>query len=399
MSSHRNRVRTACFVGIAVFAMSCQVMPPGLTSIADEFGLGRFGRGLLFATQYAGFFITCMIGGWLSDHFGRKQFLAGGFYLAALGLAAAPLADTCAAFAAAIFCIGCGGGLCEGQISVLLSDLHPERPGQMLNFSQIFYNVGAIAMPVAVGIMLRAEMGWRPGYFVGAALALACGVWFHMLRTPPHHGGHGQGGRPNPAANGGAGVVVAVLAVSMFAYVGAEMTLGNWTPNFFEETFGASKGGAAYVLSGFWAGMLLGRIVYVAVVEKCHYLALILASSILAALGATIAVVSSGFWVAAAAIPFTGFALGGMWATIVAYSSRLFPRRSGLVIGIVMSSGSAGLIVFPPLCGLIASRPSWGLRAGMSQTVLLLLVIAALAVWLWRRERRSGAAQDPPFAP
>ena len=79
MASRYGNLRAACFAGIAVFAMSCQVMPPGLTSIGEEFQLDETLQGLLFAMQYAGFLLTSVVGGWLSDHFGRKPFAVGGY--------------------------------------------------------------------------------------------------------------------------------------------------------------------------------------------------------------------------------------------------------------------------------------------------------------------------------
>jgi len=101
--------------------------------------------------------------------------------------------------------------------------------------------------------------------------------------------------------------------------------------------------------------------------------------------------VSGGLWVAALGFFAVGLCLAGIWATLLAYAAQRYPKRAGLVFGVIVSFGSAGLILFPPLCGWIADRsPRYRLRAGLSICVVLLLGLAVLAGALWLRDRREG---------
>jgi len=385
----RRHIRIACFAAIAVFAMSCQVMPPGLEAIGREFQLNRTLQGLLFAMQFGGFFLTSLGGGWLSDHFGRKRFLVGGFYLTAVGFLIARSAVSYGSLGAAMFLVGCGGGLAETLISLALADLFPERRGQTLNLSQIFYNVGAVITLAGMGLLLGAGGGWRDGYTVAAVAAAACGVWLHLLPIPRASmpAAPDPAGVPQVASNG----LVLLLAIGMLMYVGAEMTMSDWGPSFLMDEFNAGETAAAYSLAGYWLAMMFGRMVYVLLVERWSYLLPILVSSLLAALATGVVIVSGGLWVAALGFFAVGLCLAGIWATLLAYAAQRYPKRAGLVFGVIVSFGSAGLILFPPLCGWIADRsPRYRLRAGLSICVVLLLGLAVLAGALWLRDRREG---------
>jgi fucose permease len=270
----------------------------------------------------------------------------------------------------------------------VLCDLFPERKGRVLNQNQIFYNVGAIAMPLVASWVLALNLGWRPGFVVAAVGCAACGLWINLLPAPVRPEAPG----PDPTRGNDPSASVALLvalAAMMFLYVGGEMTAANWASNYLEETFGAGRAAAARVPALFWLCMLAGRLVYVAFVERWNYLWPILVSSLFAAAAGAAAVFAAADWQAVAAVAAVGLGLSGIWPTILAYASRRFPGR-GYVFSVVVAVGSAGLLVFPPLCGLIAERSPWRLRAGMALIAATLAGVAALAGALLAVERSRG---------
>jgi len=390
MSYDRYALRAACFFGVCVFALSAQVMPPGLSSIGAEFGLGESAQGMMLALQYAGFLVTSVVGGGASDRWGRKPLLVVGMYLTAAGLALAPLAGSAWTFAAAMILIGIGGGLVETLVSLLIADLFPERRAREMNRSQIFYTVGAISMPFAVGAMLRAGWEWRPGFWIAAAAALGCGVWFHLLRAPGPAPRRGKSGQSRATAPTGEGAVVLILGLMIFFYVGAEMVVGVWAPSFLEKGFGIGKDWAAYGLSLYWLCMMAGRMAYVALVERWSYMAPVIVSALAGAAASFFMSLAGQAWLAYVGVGLTGLSLAGTWATIMAYGAKRFQERTGLVLGVLMASGSLGLVVFPWLAGAIAEASPHGLRAGLMLAPALLLGLGALAAWLLARDRREA---------
>jgi len=187
-------------------------------------------------------------------------------------------------------------------------------------------------------------------------------------------------------------LVVSVLALMMFFYVGAEMTIGGWAPSFLEKSFGVSKDWAAYGLSLYWLSMMVGRMVYVAMVERWSYLTPVMVSALAAAAATVVTSLAGQAWLAFVGVALTGLSLAGTWATVMAYGAKRFQERTGLALGFLMASGSLGLVVFPWAAGAIAERASHGLRAGLLVAPALLVGLAGLAAWLKARDRGEGRA-------
>ena len=89
---------------------------------------------------------------------------------------------------------------------------------------------------------------------------------------------------------------------------------------------------------------------------------------------------------AATACGLAGFCLGGSWPTLLGYASHLNPGRTGTVFGVIVSAGSAGAVVVPPLGGWVAQHSASQIRATMvlggcvallEATVIILLMVAA----------------------
>lgn len=141
------------------------------------------------------------------------------------------------------------------------------------------YGVGATAFPALV-----AATSWSVGFLaaavvavVAAALALAPGVdWPADLDERPGIGAavvettedavlpaRAAAGAPTPArAPGPLPRSAVVTSLAAFALVCTlEIVTGNWAATYLRDGRGASEDAAAYALSGFWAGITLGRLV------------------------------------------------------------------------------------------------------------------------------------------
>lgn len=120
---------------------------------------------------------------------------------------------------------------------------------------------GAFGVGATLGPVLVAAVGWTPAFGVTAGVAVVAAVlaapravrWPDALdRGEPPHGEHSRIHVP--------GWVVA-LSLSLFGiYCGMEVTTGNWGASYLEGHRGVEGATAALAMSGFWAGMTLGRL-------------------------------------------------------------------------------------------------------------------------------------------
>ena len=146
--------------------------------------------GLVLAVGYpAARFLVALVGGWLSDHLGRRATLAGSFFLAGVGLGwTALMPSSPVALSVGIFAIGLLGGLVPTLAMAYVGDVaHPAT--RLMVHSTLFTgrDVG-VAGAMLVGQILRVELGGFGAMFgVFAALFLVCGMWSIRLsprRTP-----------------------------------------------------------------------------------------------------------------------------------------------------------------------------------------------------------------------
>lgn len=120
---------------------------------------------------------------------------------------------------------------------------------------------GSFGVGATVGPVLVAVTAWTPAFLAAAAVAALAAAsasrrrvaWPAALQqAEPPHGEHSRLGVPR---------WVVALSLSLFAiYCGIEVTTGNWGATYLEGHRGVSGAAAAWAMSGFWAGMTLGRL-------------------------------------------------------------------------------------------------------------------------------------------
>jgi MFS family permease len=116
--------------------------------------------------------LVSLVGGVISDRFGRRALLVPATLALGAGVAALTLAADATSFVV-IVTLGAAGRLGNGVPATLLADLTPrERLGRMLGFNRFIADVGQTIGPLLVGWSIDA-LGYGPTTWVVAALVWA----------------------------------------------------------------------------------------------------------------------------------------------------------------------------------------------------------------------------------
>ena len=381
----RRPILIVCCVDTLIIAAAGQMLPAMLGPIAREFEQNLAQRGILLMLAPLGFVISTLVSGYLSDRWGQRLFILTGFALLTAGLVLAAWAPTYLILQAGLFICGASFGFIESPIAVVGADAFPDWRAQALNVIQVFFNVGAIIGPAIIGALFWRGWNWRAGFGLCIVLSLAALVL--SSRGLPRRRANVPAGHEQGERQGVRWWLVALIAITLFLYVGSEMTVGQWSANYVEQTFGVAPARAAIVVSVFWFGMMLGRSLYIVLVARMGYLLPVIWSAVLAAASAVAAACASsglqaGIWCA-----LTGFFLGGTWPTILAYAAHKSPGRIGTVFGAVVSAGALGGVFMPPLAGWVAQGTRHELRAAMllGAAIIILEGLIVFGIWLWDR--------------
>jgi FHS family glucose/mannose:H+ symporter-like MFS transporter len=310
----------------------------------------RFGK-LISALMFTSIFVVLAFGP-LVDMFGYRPIAIAGFLLGALAVYL--LISSRSYGSAVLSCIVLGiGAMCMNLGNTLIPMvLFQGNPAAASNFGNVFFGIGAFITPFLVGMLLN-RLGYRTTGMV-ITLILLAPVVFAAIAVYPDVQKTGLtfaqafagafGLLANPA------IIVAGLA--LFCYVGLEVSMGGWI-----STYAANQGfdarGANMVLSSFWIGLMIARLIATVVVTSANgvWVVSVLALAVAVIIGLMIAARSRN--VAALLVFLTGLCFGPIFPTIVGVTfAKINPGIYGSAFGIIFAIGLLGGSTLPAAIGM-----------------------------------------------
>jgi fucose permease len=153
--------------------------------------------------------------------------------------------------------VGLGFGLCLPSSNLLVAEAYPTRRGAALSRLNMIWGLGAVTCPLLLlalaGHLETAEILWTL-----SALLLATGVaiTIRMRRA----GVDRSSERQNPQIQATPDhVLIVMLSLTLFFYVGAENTVSGWVISLGNEVGGHQQASSLVLGSLFWFAQTLGR--------------------------------------------------------------------------------------------------------------------------------------------
>lgn len=362
------------------------LVPTLIRSVKDTFDQSDAGMGLFYFVFAIGWGIGSFGGGIVTERIGRRIVLTSATALIGLGFVVLGLAPGWVIFLIAALPTGLGCGAIDGGGNALVLDLFPSGRGRALNLLHLFFSVGALSAPLAVGRLVEDGVDWQ-WILVGTGLvALLLAVLFALVSMPD-----GRHVRPtaDPAALSDPAVrrvrdrlaaPLLLMAVAIACYVAAEVGVSNWLVRFLEP---APLSVATTGLSLYWAGLTLGRLLSARLADRFDHLRFTVVAVV--AMGAALfaAILVPSLPASIALFGLAGVASGPVFPMIMALAGERYPERSAAVTGFLSGSAVVGSTIYPPVVGLLSV--TIGLTAAMLGNVLLALASAGALVLLGRR--------------
>ncbi|MGH9459262.1 MAG: MFS transporter [Thermoanaerobaculia bacterium] len=392
MSDGTTQSRAALFwsaaAGIFVFGIVLAILGAlfGLPEMRDRLGINLAQQGDIFLGLFFGVFLATLFAGPAIDSFGNKGVLTVSAALVTAGLLLIAAAQAFVPALAGAVILGFGGGGLNTSTNALVSDVYPDKRGAMLNLLGVFFGFGALFIPLLAAVILHV-VGPVQLLWIAAALSALCFVAYLALRFPPARetGGFSPLGVLKVASHPG----VLLIAFLLFFQSGNESSIGGWTSTFVGST-GASPRAATWVLAGYWAAMMVGRVVSAKLLESMTKTALVLASAIGSALGAVVLLLSTSVAVAAAGAVIIGLSFAAIYPTTLAIAGDRYRQNAGTVFSLLFAVGLLGGMIFPWGVGHISQ--AFGIRAGMGLPLVGAIGIAVLITVIAAREKKPATA-------
>ncbi|MGI8587002.1 MAG: MFS transporter [Chloroflexia bacterium] len=356
-----------------------------LPGIQAHYGVDKATVALLFLAGSGGYLVATLGSGALAGRLGLRGFvLLGGWGLSAsmalLGVGP-PFAVLLGGVLASGFSVGC----LDAGLNTWTAGL--PNNSALLNYLHASYGLGALIGPLVATAVLAAVGTWNVVYLVLAAWGiLVLGGLAARLRPAE--------ALPADAPARGAlletlrlrGVLLA--GAFLLVYVGTEVSLGNWAYSLLTEARQVGLPLAGGMVSGYWAGLMLGRLALGRLAGRVGTRRLI--AGCLAGVFAGIGLLwlGQGAPTLALGLLLTGFSLGPLYPTTIAVLAESTPARllPGAV-GFVSGAGSIGAAVFAWLAGQLAQQ------FGLLSLPPYALCLTAVMLILWLRQ---GSQPVPP---
>jgi FHS family Na+ dependent glucose MFS transporter 1 len=372
------RAATAGYYGsFIIFGLLTAALGPTLPGLARNTGTALAQISFVFTAQALGYLMGSVYGGHLFDRLPGHRLLFGVLLGMSVLAFFVPSISVLWLLVLVFILLGAMQGSLEVGDNTLLVWMYRDGVGPYINALHFFFGVGAVLSPIIIARAIASGGDFHWVYWVLSLLAIPVAVWLVRLPSPtnPHKSQSGQSARANP-------LLVALVAVLLFLYVGAEASYGGWiytyTINQFEAHPAAS---AALLTSAFWGALTVGRLVSIPMAARVKPATILVVDLLgcLLSLGIILIWPSSlaAVWVGTLSL---GFFMAAFFPTTVTLAGQKM-HITGRVSGWFFVGAGAGGMILPWLIGQLFEVIGPGITITFIM-VDLLITLGVLAVFL-----------------
>jgi len=348
-------------------------------------GVNLAQQGDIFLALFFGVFLSTLFVGPMIDSYGNKLVLTVSAALVTGALLLFVFAQSFPAAALAGFILGFGGGGLNTSTNALVAEVYAESRAEMLNVLGTFFGIGALFVPLLsaaiMGLLTIPQL-----LLIVAALAGACAVAYLLLSFPAPREQVGFSVLASIRAARTPGALL--FAFLLFFQSGNESSIGGWISTYVGWV-GGSPRVATWILTGFWAALIAGRLVAARLLRTVSKGALIFASGIGSAVGCLLLLAAPSIAVMAIAAVIVGFSCAAIYPTTLAMAADRYQRLAGTIFGLLFAVGLTGGMLFPWAIGHVSQ--AWGLRAGMVLPLAGALAVCGIVTVIRARATRAAA--------
>ncbi|MCB0556144.1 MAG: MFS transporter, partial [Phaeodactylibacter sp.] len=235
---NRTLVFAAACIGLLLFGIGMITLGSILPSLAEKFQLNEVAAGTLVSILPLGILAGSLIFGPIVDRYGYKGMLAINALLMVLAMQGLAYANSLWQLQASIFLVAFGGGVMNGAGSALVSDITEGGKGANLSLLGVFFGVGALGMPVLLGLLSKNFSFESIVSTVGFCLLLPA-LYFLLIRFPEPKQ------QEEVALKQGMRLIrepaLLLLGFYLFFQSGAESLVTNWTTTYLLQKAGLSS--------------------------------------------------------------------------------------------------------------------------------------------------------------
>jgi MFS transporter, FHS family, glucose/mannose:H+ symporter len=385
----RASARNTGYAAFLLIGWTGLLVPSLIRSLERDLDQTDAGIGIFYFLYSVGYALGSFVGGMLTERLGRRAMLTLAAALHGAGLIGLGLTPGWTWFLLLAAPAGLGAGGLDGGVNGLFLDLFATGRGRALNNLHLFFGVGALSAPLVIGLLTEAGVDWRLLIAGSGVVAFPLAAAIGSLDVPAgRHARSTAGAASDADAAGGLpggrwrrALPIVLLGSAIGTYVAAEVGVSSWLVRFLAS---APLVVATSSLSGFWAGLAVGRLVSARIADRFDHARFAAAASGAAAVALVGAIVVPWLPVSIALFALVGFAFGPIFPMIIALGGERYPARAAAISGTLVGLAVVGGLAYPPAMGFISV--SFGLPLAMLGTAVMTAACAVALLLVTPRE-------------
>lgn len=280
--------------------------------------------------------------------------------------------------------IGLANGSLLAYPGMIATDMGGKKTAKLVNLLYGIFAIGVIVWPPLEGAIFSAGISWRMCFFIPAVVNIV--LFFLVWKFPPPD----MKTRANLKISGATELIrhdwklFIAITLSIFMYVAAENTFNAWGPKYFQNVFPLSGAmTSSSVLSIFWIGLALGRII----VGKWFYhhppAPMIIVLGMFSWVFWLTIVFFNAQYLMIGAIGFLGLSFSAIWPLLTSCSSKFPGQGSAMVFSTCVATGSLGGALGTSIFGVLAQLINFRFALGLCSLfipAMLFIVIRQLRI-------------------
>jgi MFS transporter, FHS family, L-fucose permease len=322
--------------------------------IQQDFELTSFAVQFLPMMVLLWFFVLAVPAGVIQDKVGKRNMLNSGMVIQALGLGLPFVHYSFGMMFASFLLLGIGNTLIQVSTNPLLQDVTPAgKLPSFLSTGQFIKALISFAGPLVTTFFATRFGDWRLIFAVYAGTSALAAIWLAL--TPITES---KPARKPASFSSCFGLLknrfVAVMALSIFLIVGAEVAINTNIAQILMAKFNLSLERAVIGISVFFAGETIARLTGAIVLNWIKPRPFLLLTALVALAGVAGVLLAPVFIVALVFIFITGLGAGNMFPVIFSLSLEKMPDRANEISGLLIMAISGGAVV-PPVVGFVST--------------------------------------------
>ncbi len=343
---------SAC-AGMLLFGISLITLGSVATDLKEKLSLSEIASGTLFSILPLGILAGSLIFGPVVDRFGYKILLSVSCILLAVGFEGVAWSQNAGLLRVFILLVGVSGGAVNGATNAMVADISDFDKGAKLSLLGVFFGIGALGMPLLMGI-LEDSLNFESIVAAVGILSLATGIFFFVIGLPPSK--QKQGVTFSASLSLFKDNVLILIAFFLFFQSSFEGIINNWTTTFLIDQHSAGQSDALFGLSLFVAGMAIMRLLTGTVLRNIPVKRLLIISFVMILLGLLLIRTGISFGVALTGLMVLGAGLAGGFPVMLGFTGARYTELSGTAFSFVLVVGLLGNMLINYGMGVISQN-------------------------------------------